>query len=276
MTTIIDGKKIRDEILAEVKQGVSTLPFVPVFCDVMVGDDPVSLQYVRMKAKTAMNVGIQWRDAAFPETITTDALIAEIEKLNTVPYMCGLIIQLPLPPHIDKQAVLDAIDPTIDVDCLGGKSSESFYSTGAILGFPTAFACLAVLDSLALDLSDKRIAVLGQGQLVGKPVTHLLRSRGLAVDAISSDTEQREQLLKDADVVISAIGEPNFIKGAMIKQGAIIIDAGTSEATDAIAGDVDRASVEGVASFLSPVPGGVGPVTVAMLLQNVLTAAQQK
>lgn len=276
MMTIIDGKKIRDAILADVKQGIAALPFVPVFCDILVGADPVSLQYVRMKAKAAASVGIEWREAIYPEAITTEDLIAEVRKLNAESRMSGLIIQLPLPLHIDRQRVLDAIDPGIDVDSLGSANSTLFYSDRGVLGYPTALACMHILDSLDLDRTSIRFAVLGQGQLVGKPVTHLLRGLGHAVDTITTATLDREEILKNADVIISAIGEPGFLKGAMIRSGAIVIDAGTSEEVDTVVGDVDRDSVEGVASFLSPVPGGVGPVTVAMLLKNVLIAAKAK
>jgi methylenetetrahydrofolate dehydrogenase (NADP+)/methenyltetrahydrofolate cyclohydrolase len=274
--TIIDGRKIRDTLLADVGQGIAMLPFVPLFCDVVVGDDAVSMQYVRMKEKTAEALGIHCQIETFSASITTEALVAEVRKLGALPHMSGLIVQLPLPSHIDKQAVLDAIDPSIDVDCLGTKNSEAFYADGTPFGYPTALACMAILDSLNLDLAGKKIAVLGQGQLVGKPVTHLLKKRTLAVEVISRGTERKEELLKEADIVISAIGEPNFVKGGMLKPGVIVIDAGTSETTGAVVGDVDRSSVEGIASYLSPVPGGVGPVTVAMLFNNVLIAARKK
>lgn len=276
-THIIDGKKIRDALLSDIREGIAKLPFQPVFCDVLVGTDPVSEQYVRMKAKTASSVGIRAHFASFPESITTEELVGEIRQLNAYPGMCGLIVQLPLPPHLDTQTVLDAIDPSIDVDCLASATSAAFYGDASVpLAYPTALACLAIIDSLGIDCTGKQFVVLGQGKLVGKPVAHLLRSRGYEVTAIDTKTEDRARLLKEADVIVSAIGEGAYVRGDMLKPGAIVIDAGTSEATDSVVGDVDRASVVGVASFLSPVPGGVGPVTVAMLLNNVLIAAQHK
>ncbi|MBI2630978.1 bifunctional 5,10-methylenetetrahydrofolate dehydrogenase/5,10-methenyltetrahydrofolate cyclohydrolase [Candidatus Nomurabacteria bacterium] len=282
-TKIIDGKKLREEILAKVKSEVEELSFKPVFCDVLVGDDPASIQYVQMKGRMAEEVGIAFHKANFPAKITTNELIKEIKVLNKIENMCGIITQLPLPEHIDRQAVLDAIDPKLDVDCLGKDASEKFYSglTAGEGGFPTALACMAILDSLNLDLENKKIVVQGQGLLVGKPVAALLKFRGLHPEIITSKTENKDRIIKEADIIISGIGKGKYVTGDMIKNGAIIIDAGTSETGNGpadsgvkIVGDVDLESVKGVAEFVSPVPGGVGPVTVAMLLQNVLTVAK--
>jgi len=276
---IIDGRKIRGEILSKVKKEILELPLKPEFCDVLVGDDPASAQYVQMKARTAEVTGIHFHKAVFPASITTDELIKEIEILNKVPNMCGIIIQLPLPESIDKKAVLDAIDTHLDVDCLGSLASDKFYSNyneKTDLAYPTALACMALLDSLNLNLKGKIIVVLGQGELVGKPVSALLHSRGLNYLSVSSTTENKEYLLQQADIIISGIGKGKYITGNMIKYGAVIIDAGTSETGSGMVGDVDLESVKNVAGYVSPVPGGVGPVTVAMLLNNVLTVAKNK
>ncbi len=273
---IIDGRKIKEEILNEVKENVAKLFFAPVFCDILVGDDVVSASYVRIKEKNALNVGIKFRTAEFPETVTTEELVYEIENLNKVPHMCGIIVQLPLPSHIDRQRVLDAIDPSLDVDCLGSLASSNFYNDTGELGYPTALACLKILDSLSIDLTDKKIVMLGQGVLVGLPVSHLIRSRGLNLLTINNQTENIKEILKDADVIISGIGKGKFITREMIKKDVIIIDAGTSEESGSIVGDVDMNSVMDVASYVTPSPGGVGPVTVAMLLSNVLKVALNK
>jgi len=281
----IDGKKLQEEILTKVKQEMKLLEFQPVFCDVLVGDDPASTQYVRMKAQMAEKVGIHFHQANFPASITTEDLIKEIKVLNKIPKMCGIIVQLPLPEQIDRQMVLDSIDPKLDVDCLGAVAGEKFYNNydeKNDLGFPTALACLALLDSLDIDLNSKKIVVLGQGMLVGKPIVALLKFRNLFPEIIRSKTENKENLIKQADIVISGMGKGGYIKGAMIKPGAVLIDAGTSETGNGpadggvkIVGDVDLVSVKDVASYVSPVPGGVGPVTVAMLLQNVLKVAKK-
>jgi methylenetetrahydrofolate dehydrogenase (NADP+)/methenyltetrahydrofolate cyclohydrolase len=275
-TIIIDGKKIRDEILEEVKKGVAQLSFQPVFCDVLVGSDPVSAQYVKMKGRTAESVGIHFHNAHFPIDITTDQLIDEVHKLKDIPNMCGLIVQLPLPAHIDKQKILDSIDQSIDVDCLGQDASIVFYNSSIEIGYPTALSCMRILDSLNINLEDKNIVVVGQGQLVGMPVAHLLKIRNLEVGIVTRETDNKDEIIKNADVIISGTGAGKLLTGEKIKEGAILIDAGTSESNGSIVGDVDLDSVQGIASFVSPVPGGVGPVTVGILLQNVLKVAQKK
>ena len=274
---IIDGKKIREEILRKIKSEVAGLPFKPVFCDVLVGNDPASAQYVQMKKSAAENAGMSFHKAFFPASITTENLIREIKVLNTIPDMCGIIVQLPLPAHIDRQMVLDSIDPKLDVDCLGKVRSEKFYNNYGgkdDLGFPTALSCVALLDSINLDLTKKKIVILGQGVLVGKPVAALLRFRNLSPVILVKETENKEEPIKQADIIISGIGHGKHITRDMLKRGVVLIDAGTSESKGGIVGDVDLESVKDLASYVSPVPGGVGPVTVVMLLNNVLTVAK--
>lgn len=278
---IIDGKKVAGVILENIKEEISKLNFAPIFCDVLVGEDPSSVQYVQMKAKKAQSVGIKFHNASFGASITTEELVKEIKILNKIPNMCGIIIQLPLPAHLDRKAVLDSIDFHLDVDCLSTEGREKFYRGENVLTFPTALACVHLLDSINLDLKNKKIAVLGQGELVGKPVLALLQFRGLHPVSVRRTTENKEQIIKEADVIISGIGHGKYIRGEMVKQGVVLIDAGTSEdpkhpvpGQTSIVGDVDLESVKDVASYVSPVPGGVGPVTVAMLLNNVLKVAK--
>lgn len=272
---IIDGRKIRDEILAGLKERVAALPFTPVFCDVLVGNDPASRQYVDMKDRVAESLGIEAYGAQFPEEITTEELIDELGRIAVLPGMAGLIIQLPMPAHIDARAVLDAVPLAFDVDALSTEASDLFYADQPAFVFPTAAAVLAVLDSLDVPLLDMSVCVAGKGMLVGRPVAHLLQSRGIAVDVVDSSTEDSAEVMRSADIVISATGQAGLVKGEMLKQDAIVVDAGTSESSGSIAGDVDRASVASVASVLSPVPGGVGPVTVAMLMANVVLSAER-
>ena len=276
MTTIINGRKISKEILDEIKKEVALLPFQPVFCDILVGDDPVSLQYVNMKKNKAEEIGVRFHKAFFPASINTEDLIKEIKMINKIPNMCGIIIQLPLPENLNQEEILNAVDPSLDVDCLGSFASEQFYKGDFIFGFPTALACIALLDSINLNMKNKKIVILGRGRLVGKPVAALLKFRNLTPQIISSQTENREELLKEADIIISGMGKGKYLKGNMIKKGAIIIDAGTSESNASIVGDVDLESVNTIADFISPVPGGVGPMTIAMLFSNVLKIAISK
>ncbi|MEI6581230.1 MAG: bifunctional 5,10-methylenetetrahydrofolate dehydrogenase/5,10-methenyltetrahydrofolate cyclohydrolase [bacterium] len=273
---LIDGKKLADEILNKIKKEVISLPFKPIFCDVLVGNDPASVQYVQIKKRRAESIGINFYDASFPSSITTEELIKEIEKINKIPNMCGIIVQLPLPQSIDTRKVLDAINPSLDVDCLGTIRSKEFYNGDMSLGFPAALSCVALLDSIRFSLKDKKIVVLGNGELVGRPVTALLKVRGFSPVVVVNKTENKKELIKDADVIISGIGSGKYITGDMIKNGAVLIDAGTSESNSGIIGDVDLESVKDVANFVSPVPGGVGPMTVAMLLNNVLEVGKNK
>lgn len=276
MTTIIDGKKISREILEEVKKEINSLPLQPIFCDVLVGDNPISVQYVNIKKHKAEEMGIKFHEAFFPIDITTEDLVNKIKILNKIPNMCGIIVQLPLPENLDQKEILDAVDPRLDVDCLGTIASDKFYQGDFYLGFPSALACVSLLDSIGLDLKNKKIVVMGQGKLVGKPVGALLNFRNLNVEILQSKTERKEEILKGADIIISGMGQGKYIKGDMIKSGAVIIDAGSSELDSGIVGDVDLESVKEVASFVSPVPGGVGPMTVAMLFSNVLKVAKLK
>lgn len=273
---IIDGRKIENGILEKLKKEIEALSFQPVFCDIIVGNDPVSRSYVKIKSRAANSIGIKFRIVEFKEQTTTEEIVEEIKNLNNVPYMCGIIVQLPLPEHINVREVLDAIDPHLDVDCLGTVSSDNFYNDQGDMGYPTALACLRIIDEVCTDLKNKKIAIVGQGRLVGKPLTHLLASRDLDISIINSKTENMMEILKDSDIIISAVGRGNFINGGMIKKGSVIIDAGTSEENGSIVGDVDFDSVSDLVEAITPSPGGVGPVTVAMLLQNVLKVAQNK
>lgn len=274
---VIDGEKIAKEILDRVTAEVLKLPFRPVFCDVLVGDDPVSKQYIKMKAVAAEKVGMKFLKAEFPENIQTQELIKEIQKINLHPDICGLIVQLPLPPYLDTQAVLDSIDPKIDVDCIGKTNSDLFFENKSLIVFPTVSAIMEILKSTGQEFLGKQFLVVGYGKLVGRPLSYLLEAQGFSCTVARSTTENMDELMKDADVIISATGQPNLITADKIKPGCTVIDAGTSEATTgAIVGDVDFKSVSLVASHISPVPGGVGPVTVACLLENVLKVAKSK
>lgn len=273
---IIDGKAIALEITNQLKDRVSRLPFKPVFCDLLVGDDAVQRSYVAIKGRVAQSIGLAFSPKEYPLSVSTDELISEIAGLNALPDMSGLIVQLPLPASVNTARVLQAIDPQLDVDCIGEKNNEAFYAHTATFAPPTAAAIMRILDSVNLDYADKQFLVLGQGPLVGRPVTHLLTTRGYRVAVADRSTPNTHELLKSADVVISGVGQAGLVTGQDIKPGSVIIDAGTSETDGGIKGDVDFESVARVAAWVSPVPGGVGPVTVAELLRNVVTVAETK
>lgn len=271
---LIDGKIIAQEILEDLQNKVAALSYAPLFIDVVVGDDPLSLKFVQIKGRTAEKIGINFKMVQLEQSLSTEAIIDKINELQEEPNLSGLIVQLPLPEHLDKQKILDAINPKFDVDCIGTNNTEAFYSGNAKIFPPTAAAIVSLLDSLGLDLSDKHVLVIGQGDLVGKPVAHMLKSRGLKVTTANSQTQNLASITPFADIIISGTGKMGLLYGSMIKEGAVVIDAGTAESSGGIKGDVDFDSVSKVASAVSPVPGGVGPVTVAKLLENVYEVAK--
>lgn len=271
---IIDGKKIAQEIFDKLQLRIQALSIKPILCDVLVGSDPVSLSYVNIKKRKAEQVGLEFKLAQFDEHISNEDLISEIQKLNSLPNICGLIVQLPLPTHLDKQKVLDSISERIDVDVLTKMKSEQFYQGHARLIPPTASAIMYLLETSEVDLRNKNILIVGHGDLVGKPIAYLLKQKGLSVKVADGQTQDLSLLTKEADVIISGTGVPKLITASMLKPGVIIIDAGTAESGSGIVGDVDFEGVSSVASLISPVPGGVGPITVAKLLENVVMVAE--
>jgi len=273
---ILYGKQIANSVRASVQQRIAELSFQPALCDIIVGNDPVSLSYVRIKERASLEAGLSFILERLSEDVATEEIIETIKRVQAQSEVCGLIVQLPLPNHVDREKVLESIRPEIDVDCLGSKTSLLFYNDQATLVPPTASAIITIIDAIPEDLSGKRFLVIGQGDLVGKPVTHILKQRGLQVTTADSATENLAEITPHADVIIAGTGQPKLLYGSMIKPGAIVIDAGTAESGGGIVGDVDFESVSQVASFISPVPGGVGPVTVAKLLENVSIVASRK
>lgn len=272
---IINGKQIADTILSQIKQEVAAMPFQPVFCDVLVGNDSVSASYVKIKGKKAVEAGMKFLPVLLPGDISQKALEAKIRELNLWLGLCGLVVQLPLPQGLAERPVLDTVLPACDVDGMGWRNQELFYSGQAAMVMPTAAAIRAIFETLQIDIH-KQVVVVGQGELVGRPTAFLLKKMGYSVKTADRSVGDIKALCLEADVLVSATGTPNLITGDMVKAGSVVIDAGTSESGGSIVGDVDAASVGPVAGFLTPVPGGVGPVTVAMLLSNVLACAKEK
>lgn len=272
---LIDGRAIAQNLNEHTKLRVNKLLFRPLLVDLVVGADPASLSYVKIKEKKAREAGLAFELHQLPEHSTNEEVTAALKEISSREELCGLIIQLPLPPHLDTQLILDHIPTRVDVDLLSSESSNMFYSGNSTLVPPTAGAILHILDFLPEKWSEKQFLVLGQGELVGLPTTYLLEQRGYLVKVADSTTENVPALIYEADCIISGVGKPDLISGDQVKDGVIIIDAGTSEASGSITGDVDQQSVEPKVKYLTPVPGGVGPVTVAKLLENVVTVAEQ-
>jgi methylenetetrahydrofolate dehydrogenase (NADP+)/methenyltetrahydrofolate cyclohydrolase len=272
----IDGRKIAADILESLKKRVNDLNFTPIFCDIMIGNDPVSESYVNLKAKRAQEIGINFLKERLISEVTTELVVSKVNELNLRKNLCGLIVQLPLPQHIDTKAVINAINPRIDVDCLTPRNRARFYGEDSIyLTPPTAAAVMEILQKLPIVLNNQTIAVIGQGDLVGRPVTESLRKLPVRVLTADKETGDISYITKQADIIISATGKPALITADMVKKNVVLIDAGTSESSGGIVGDIDKKAYE-KASFVSPVPGGVGPVTVGKLLENVVTVAERQ
>jgi methylenetetrahydrofolate dehydrogenase (NADP+) / methenyltetrahydrofolate cyclohydrolase len=273
---IINGRALAQEIFLDIRAEVVKLSFKPLLCDVVVGDDPVSLSYVKIKQTKALECGLDFSLVHLPEGSMTEDVLAAIEREQEKENLCGLIVQLPLPKNIDSEKVLKAIDPAKDVDVINPISSQRFYNNEVTLIPPTPGSILHILEQLPDNLSAESFLVLGQGELVGKPITHLLRKRGYEVNTAIANTPNKDKLLKNATVIITGVGKAGILKGEEISDGVIIIDAGTSESEGSIQGDVDFETVSPKARYITPSPGGVGPITVAKLLENVLNVAKKK
>lgn len=272
---IIDGKKISAEILSKLQNDLQALPFRPKLIDVLVGEDPVMESYVRIKSKRAAEIGIDFELKKYPKNISQQQLESEVENLNFTENLCGLIIQLPLPAHIDRQKVIDRINPLYDVDVITSTNLGQLFTGQGFFAPATASAIMQIIEHEKINLEGKNVLVVGAGDLVGKPVTFLLMQKRATVTVANASTINLAAICQDADIIISGTGVPGLIKADMVKDGAVVIDAGTAESAGGIGGDVDFENVSKKASLISPVPGGVGPVTVAMLLYNVVQSAKR-
>ncbi len=287
---ILDGKKIsnqiKDEIAIDVAQMKERGEKVPHLAAVLVGNDGASLTYVGSKVRSCKKIGFESTLIHLPEETTEEALLKQVEALNTNPDIDGYIVQLPLPKHIDEEKVLMAVDPDKDVDGFHptnfGKMAldmESFISA-------TPFGIMELLRRYNVDTEGKHTVVIGRSHIVGRPISILMSQKGKAANATVTLTHSRtkniEAFTQKADIIVSALGVPNFLKAEMVKDGAVIIDVGITRVPDEtkergyyITGDVDFENVSKKASYITPVPGGVGPMTIAMLLKNTLLARER-
>ena len=288
---LIDGKKIslimQDEIAAEVKQFVSGGGKVPHLAAILVGDDPASQAYVGSKVKTCEKVGFKSTLKKFPATITEADLLKELEGLNNDKDIDGYIVQLPLPKHISEHKIIEAVKPSKDVD--------GFHPINVgrlVLDLPTyisatPYGIIQLLERYNIETSGKNCVVIGRSHIVGSPMSILMAKNSKFANCTVTLTHSRTKDLKahclNADIIIAAIGKPNFVTADMIKQGAVIIDVGINRVDDAslpkgykLVGDVDFDGCAPKCSYITPVPGGVGPMTIASLLKNTLLAAKKE
>lgn len=274
---IIDGKKCSEEILEKLKNDVlgysEKLGKIPGLAVIIVGENPASKIYVRSKIKTCEKIGVYSREVVLSDTISEEDLIKEIEKLNNDKEINGILVQLPLPAHINEKRVCDAISINKDVD---GFKPENLGKV--MLGDEDGFipctpqGIIYLIDQLNLDLNGKNAVVVGRSNIVGKPVASLLINKGATTTVCNSKTKDLTGILKKADLIVVAVGKAKFLTADMVKEGAVVVDVGINRIDGKICGDADYENVSKVASHITPVPGGVGPMTIAMLLNNTVKA----
>ena len=250
--------------------------FVPGLSVILVGDDPASEVYVRNKHRACAKVGIRSETTRMPAETTEAELLAEIDRQNADPTVQGILVQLPLPAHLRQDCILARIAPEKDVDGLTRQNVGSLFSGGQGLVSCTPKGILELIRRTGVPLAGKHAVVIGRSNLVGKPVAMLLLQEDATVTMCHSKTENLPALAASADILIAAVGKPGFVTGDFIKEGAVVIDVGTSRVEGKLRGDVDFAAAMEKAAYVTPVPGGVGPMTITMLLENTLEAAQMQ
>ena len=280
MATIIDGKKISAEIRAEIAEEVKTMKesgVCPGLAVIIVGEDPASKVYVRNKGRACAEVGIYSEIIEMPAETAEAELLAKIEELNAREEIHGILVQLPLPKHIDEKAVIAAILPEKDVDAFSeGNVGKIMIGNHSFLPCTPA-GVMELLHRSGIEIAGKHAVVIGRSNIVGKPQAMLLLHEDATVTVCHSKTQNLAEITKTADILVVAIGKADFVTGDMVKAGAAVIDVGMNRKADGkLTGDVDFESVFPVAGAITPVPGGVGPMTITMLLKNTVTAAKQK
>ena len=281
MAIRIDGKRISAEIRAEIKEETAAFArergYLPGLAVVIVGEDPASQVYVRNKKRACEEVGFYSEVHELPEQTTQKELNALVERLNADQKIHGILVQLPLPKHLDENEVLLRIDPSKDVDAFHplnvGKIMIGDYDFLPC----TPAGVMALLERSGIDPAGKKCVVIGRSNIVGKPMAMLLLHANGTVTVCHSKTRELAAVCREADILVVAIGRADFVGADMVKEGAVVIDVGMNRRADGkLTGDVDFAAVEPIASAITPVPGGVGPMTITMLLKNTLTAAKKK
>lgn len=280
---ILRGKEFSDAIRAEAKEQASALKakygVMPGLAVILVGSDPASQVYVRNKDKACQQVGIYSKMVNLPEDTTKETLVQTIEELNTDPTIHGILVQLPLPGalHTEEREILERIDPHKDVDGFHPVNVGKLVMGEEALVPCTPSGCIKMLELAGIPLEGKRAVVIGRSNIVGKPMASLLLAHNATVTVCHSRTQNLAEVTREADILVAAIGKPHFVTADMIKPGATVIDVGINRiAPKKLVGDVDFEAAQEVAGAITPVPGGVGLLTVAMLMHNVVQAAQSQ
>ncbi len=275
--TIIDGKLLAENLRHKIANEVRQFSRPPGLAVILVGDDSASQAYVRNKTKACVEVGFYSDQIHKSANITQDELLSEIRRLNDNETIDGILVQLPLPPHIDAEVIIEAIIPEKDVDGFSSENAGKLMQNKPFLSPCTPKGVMAMLASLNYELRGKDCVIIGASKIVGRPMSMELLNAGATVLVCHKETKEIAEKVKMADVVIVAAGAANLVKADWVKEGAVVIDVGINRLEDGtLTGDVDFDEVKDKALAISPVPGGVGPMTVAMLIENTLTAYKAK
>ena len=274
MATLMEGPPLAGRIRAEVAEEVRELGGLWLVT-VQVGDDPASTLYLRLKHEAAQAAGIESDDRKVPEGISEADLVALLSELNADENVDGILVQLPLPPHLDEARVIRAIDPVKDVDGIHPFNAGQLYLGRPTLVPATPLGIMALLAEHRVPLEGAEAVVIGRSDIVGKPIAHLLLQANATVTICHSRTADLARYTLEADVLVVAVGSPEVVTADMVKQGAAVVDVGINRTDNGLVGDVDPEAAE-LAAFITPVPGGVGPMTIAMLLQNTVKAARYR
>ncbi len=267
---ILDGKRLAEPIIAELKEEIQNKNIKTKLTVLIVGNNPASEIYVGIKERECKKTGIDFDLIKFPEDIEQKEVLSVIEKLNLDSEVTGILVQLPLPEHIDENIVINSVDSLKDVDGFTPFNLGRLVIDDEIIIPATAKACIEFIRSTGINISGKHAVVVGRSKIVGKPVVHALLKENATVTVCHTKTLNLAEHTKNADIIIAAAGSPSLIKADMIKEGAIVIDVGITKTSDGLKGDVDFEEAKKVAGYITPVPGGVGPMTIAMLLKNVI------
>ncbi len=274
---IIDGKKIAQDLINVIAKKTAKLPRAPGLAVILVGDDPASVIYVRNKDRACKKVGFYAKTINLPANITQQQLLSEIGRLNQNPKIDGILVQLPLPEHLDSSQVIEKIDPAKDVDGFHSQNIGKLMQNKPFLRPCTPKGVMTLLATLNIGVIGKNCVVVGASNIVGRPMAIELLNAGATVTICNSKTQNLSDKIKHADMIVVAIGVPKMIKGDWIRNGAIVIDVGISRLNNkTLVGDVDFASAKDKAAWITPVPGGVGPITIATLLENTMLAFTTK
>ena len=276
MAVILDGKKLRDKLLDELHLRTAKFDKKPKLVVILVGDNPASVIYVNNKRKFAEKAGIDSEIINYPSKVQEDELLNKIKELNEDNSVNGLLVQLPLPKHIDKSKVINTISPMKDVDCFTAVNCGKLFTGEKPYVFPcTPKGILLLLDEYNIELDGKNVVVVGRSNLVGKPVAQMLLKRNATVTMCHSHTKNLSEITKTADIVVSAVGK-NVIGEKMLKSNCVVIDVGIfRDENGKLSGDVDFENVSKISAYISPVPGGVGPMTIASLMLNTVELAKK-